>query len=116
MGGGLRQGGFLAAAGLVALKEMIPNLEEDHKKALLLGEELAKIPGIKVNLDDIHINMVFFDMSKTNYDTYKLVDEFYKRGIKINPVEDGLMRFVTNFWVSYEGIHYVVNSMKDILN
>lgn len=116
MGGGLRQGGFLAAAGLVALKEMIPNLEEDHKKALLLGEELKKIPGIKVNLDNIHINMVFFDMSKTNYDTYKLVDEFYKRGIKINPAEDGLMRFVTNFWVSYEDINYVVNSMKDILS
>lgn len=115
MGGGLRQAGFLAAAGLVALKEMKDRLTEDHENALLLGQELSKLPGIKVDLEDIQINMVFFDMSGTGYDDNKLVDEFLKKGIKINPVEDGKMRFVTNYWVKKEDIFYIVNTLREVL-
>ncbi|MFT5871666.1 MAG: threonine aldolase [Clostridium sp.] len=115
MGGGLRQSGILAAAGLVALKEMIPQLKIDHENAILLGEELSKIPGIVVNKEDTHINMVYFDMKKTGFNTDKLVEEFYKIGIKINGEEDGLMRFVTHNWVSEKDIKFVINSMKEIL-
>ncbi len=114
MGGGLRQSGFLAAAGLVALQDMIQRLKEDHENALLLGKELSKIPGIKVDMDDIHLNMVFFDMKDTGYDSDRLVEEFFSRGIKINPAEDGIMRFVTNYWVGVEDIHYVIQTMKDL--
>lgn len=115
MGGGLRQAGFLAAAGLVALKEMKDRLSEDHENAILLGQELSKIPGIKVDSDDIQINMVFFDMSETGYDDNKLVDEFLKKGIKINPSEDGKMRFVTNYWVKKEDISFIVNTLREVL-
>ncbi|MFZ5966749.1 MAG: low-specificity L-threonine aldolase [Bacillota bacterium] len=115
MGGGLRQAGFLAAAGLIALKEMVGRLEDDHAHAKRLGEELSKIPGVKVFLDDIHINMVFFDMKETGYDSNNLVDEFLKRKIKINPAEDGVMRFVTNYWVTEEDVDYVVSTMKMLL-
>lgn len=115
MGGGLRQAGFLAAAGLVALKEMRQRIHEDHENALILGRELSKISGIKVNYDDIHINMVFFEMNETGYDPDKFVKEMDNKGIIINPVEDGLMRFVTNYWVKEEDIYYVVQSIKEIL-
>ncbi|CAB1252038.1 low-specificity L-threonine aldolase [Clostridium sp. WLY-B-L2] len=115
MGGGLRQAGFLAAAGLVALKDMVGRLGEDRENAIFLGEELSKIPGIKVNMKDIQINMVFFDMSETGYDSAKLVEEFYKKGIKINPEEGGKMRFVTNYWVKKQDIPYIVNTFKEIL-
>lgn len=115
MGGGLRQAGFLAAAGLVALKEMTARLHEDHENAQLLGQELSKIPGIKVNMENIQINMVFFDMSETRYDSDKLVKEFNERGIKINPAEGGLVRFVTNYWVSREDIFFIVNTLKELL-
>lgn len=116
MGGGLRQAGFLAAAGLVALKKMRPRLAEDHENALLLGRELAKIPGIKVFSEDIHINMVFFDMSGTGFDPGRLAAEFYQRGIKINPPEDGIMRFVTHYWVGREEVLKVVKLTKEILS
>lgn len=116
MGGGLRQAGFLAAAGLVALKHMTERLREDYENALFMGKELSRIPGIKVNVEDIQINMVFFDMSETGYDSNKLVEEFYKKGIKINPEENGKMRFVTNYWVSKEDIPYVVNTLKEIIS
>lgn len=115
LGGGLRQSGFLAAAGLVALEKMIPRLKEDHHNALLMGEELSKIPGIQVNQGDIHLNMVFFNMSDTGYDSDKLVEALFQKGIKINPAEDGMMRFVTNYWVNREDVLYVVDTMREIL-
>ncbi len=115
MGGGLRQSGFLAAAGLVSLKEMIERLKEDHENAIYLGQELSKIPGINVMLDDIHINMVFFDMQETGFNTERLMKEFEEKDIIINPEEDGLMRFVTNYWVSREDVDYVVKSFKEVL-
>lgn len=115
LGGGLRQSGILAAAGLVALQEMIPQLKIDHINAILLGEELLKIPGIVVNKEDIHINMVYFNMQKTEFSSDRLVKEFYNRGIKINGEEDGLMRFVTHNWISEKDIKFVIDSMKEIL-
>ncbi|PRR78103.1 L-allo-threonine aldolase [Clostridium liquoris] len=116
MGGGLRQAGILAAAGLVALKDMRKYLMEDHQNALYLGEELSKIPGININLDDININMVFFNMNDELYDMNNLAKEFYKKGIKINGPENGELRFVTNYWIKRKDIDYIINTMKEILN
>ncbi|WP_053956085.1 low-specificity L-threonine aldolase [Inediibacterium massiliense] len=116
MGGGLRQVGFLGAAGLIALKEMRERLKEDHENALRLGKELSQIQGIEVLSDDIHINMVYFSMDQTGYDPDQLVEEMNKRGILINPIEDGLMRFVTNYWINEEDVDYIVKSMKEIFS
>lgn len=116
LGGGLRQSGFLAAAGLVALKEMLTPLKTDHENALLLAEELKKIPGIKVNKEDIHINMVFFNIKDTGIDGQYIVDKLYEKGVKINGEEDGLMRFVTHYWITKEDIYYTCNILKDIVN
>ncbi len=112
MGGGLRQSGFLAAAGIVALRDMRKRLDEDHNNAIALASELEKIPGIKLNMDDIHINMVFFDISATGFDGDRLVNELLKRNIKILPPENGLMRLVTNYWVTREDVSYVVKSIR----
>lgn len=115
MGGGLRQAGFLAAAGLVALKDMRENLTNDHENALLLGKELSKIPGIKVRQDDIHINMVFFSIKDTPLKSDFIVSALLEKGIKINGEEGGEMRFVTNYWVKKEDVMYVVKCLKDLL-
>jgi threonine aldolase len=116
MGGGLRQVGVLAAPGILALTKMTSRLEEDHHNALLLGKLLSEIPDVKVNLEDIHINMVFFDMTKLSCTSEKLVSELYKRGIKISPEEDGVMRFVTNYWVTTKQINYVVDCFKEVIS
>ena len=114
MGGGLRQAGFLAAAGLVALKSMVPELEKDHKNAIYFGKELEKIKGIEINLEDIQINMVFFSMKAMGYNTHELVQKLNQKGIKINGEENGEMRFVTNYWISKDDIDHVINTMKDL--
>jgi len=115
MGGGLRQAGFLAAAGLVALNKMVNRLDEDHKNAQYLAKELSNIPGIAVNLDDVHINMVFFRVNCKSYNIENLHKDFYNYGIKINPVEDGELRFVTNYWVNKSHIDFVIKTLKDLI-
>lgn len=115
MGGGMRQAGILAAAGIVALEEMTGRVTEDHGNAMRLADELSKIPGIKVYSEDIHINMVFFEMNIQGLDYDKFVADMYNKGIKINNAENGLMRYVTNYWVTREDIAYVIDTMKEIL-
>jgi len=115
MGGGLRQAGVLAAPGLLALREMRQRVAEDHANALLLGKGLAGIPGIEVNLADIHINMVFCDLTKTGYPLDRLAHELWQRGIKINPPSNGKMRFVTHYWITPANVHHVVNTLREIL-
>lgn len=115
MGGGMRQAGILAAAGLVALEKMRFRVSEDHENALLLATELANIPGIRVNLQNIHINMVFFDMKETGMETEKLAQELYARGIKVNPGDNGVMRLVTHYWVGKKEVVHVAKAIREIL-
>lgn len=115
MGGGLRQAGILAAAGLLALQETRLRLPQDHEHARLLGLELSKIPGIKVYLEDVHINMVFFEIEKPGIDDQWLITGLMNRNIKANPPENGLMRFVTHHWISREDVLLVSQSMAEIL-
>jgi len=115
MGGGLRQAGILGAAGLISLKEMTQRLKEDHQNAILLGEKLSTIPGIEVNFQDIHINMVYFNI-KNNNNVENLSEILYSKGIKINPPENGVVRFVTHYWISKDDIYYVVDTLKEILS
>lgn len=114
MGGGLRQAGFLAAAGIIALEKMSVRVGEDHERAMKLGQALSKIPGVKVFLDDIHINMVFFDMRETGIDPELLRKSFAAKGIKINMPENGIMRFVTHYWVTDEDIDCVIAAFKEL--
>lgn len=113
MGGGLRQSGVIAAAGLIGLKDMRDNLKTDHEKALYLAKELSTIPEVSILNNNLHINMVFFELR--NIDTSKLVAYLLDKGIKICDAEDGLMRFVTHYWITKENIDYVIHSMKEFL-
>ena len=68
LGGGMRQAGILAAAGLIALNEMIERLADDHAHARLLAEGLARLPGVRVDVDKVRTNMA---VSYTHLDVYK---------------------------------------------
>ena len=113
-GGGMRQAGILAAAGIVALNEMRQYLNVDHENAKLLAHELSQIPGIQVDKSKIQINMVFFDKSATGISDDIIVSKMLQKGIKISGCEDGLMRFVTNYYVTKEDIKYIADCMKEI--
>ena len=62
LGGGMRQAGHLAAAGIVALEQMVDRLAEDHENARLLAESLAELPGLRVDLEAVQTNMVYAEV------------------------------------------------------
>lgn len=115
LGGGMRQAGILAAAGLIALEKMSKRLHLDHENARYMAKRLVEIPGIKLNHEDIHINMVFFSIEETGVSSEKLVKDLFEKGVKINGIEGGLMRYVTNNDVTKEDIDYVIDCMKEIV-
>ena len=116
LGGGLRQAGFLAAAGIVALEKMADRLEEDHVHAKLLAQGLSQIKGVAVDLSRVQINMVFANIAETGKSQTEIIQALLARGIKANDGREGdYIRFVTNYWVTKEDIDYVVNMMQEVL-
>lgn len=111
LGGGMRQAGILAAAGLEAL-EMRHRLKEDHENAIYFGDELEKISGFHVNKDSININMVFFTIDREGFNEEDLVHYLHERDILINGQDNGLYRFVTHFYITRERIDQVISSLK----
>ena len=115
LGGGMRQAGILAAAGLISLKEMAGRLHEDHANAQYVGEALSKIPGIAVDLNKIHINLVFFAIEKEGFDHNDFVSDMLQVGIKINGVEGGFYRFVTHNGISEEDLDLTLQAVKRLV-
>ncbi len=115
LGGGMRQAGILAAAGLIALDAMAKRLPVDHDNAKYMAARLAEIRGIRLAPESVEINMVFFDMQETGIDSDLLVKRLLEKGIKINGAENGIMRYVTNNDVTREDIDTVIAYMKEII-
>ncbi|AEX84489.1 threonine aldolase [Marinitoga piezophila KA3] len=110
MGGGLRQAGILAAAGIVALEKMRLRLDEDHENAKYLKSKLEEFDFINI-VEEVHINMVFFKINR-DFENIDFIDYMRKNGIKINPPEEGIWRFVTHYWIKKEDIDKTI----DIIN
>ena len=115
LGGGMRQSGILAAAGLIALEDMTKRLHIDHENAQYLGRELADIPAISIDQSRIHINLVFFSIDIPGFNHDSFVENMLARGIKINGIEAGMYRFVPHNDVSREDLDYVLTVVKEIL-
>jgi threonine aldolase len=114
MGGGMRQAGILAAAGIIALEKMAGRLARDHENARLMQEGLAAIKGISINDDALDINMVFFTY-KGPVQPQTAARELSARGIVINTAgEDGVYRFVTHEQVSAADSAAVVAACAEI--
>ncbi|MCL5744003.1 MAG: beta-eliminating lyase-related protein, partial [Acidobacteria bacterium] len=113
LGGGMRQAGVLAAAGLIALEEHPARLAADHRNAKFLAEALARIPGIRVS--PAPTNIVIFDVSGTRLTAMEISARLKARGVLINPVNAGLMRLVTHYDVDREGCEFALNVLREIV-
>ena len=112
LGGGMRQAGVLAAAGIISLEKMTKRLHIDHDNAMYLAKKLSAIPFISVDMSSVHINIVFFKINDNTIDTAKLDDHLQKNGIKSNAAENGVYRFVTHNDVNREDLDFTVDIMK----
>ena len=97
LGGGMRQTGILAAAGHIALDTMRHRLHEDHTRAKHLAQRLRDTGRFTLNLNDVHINMIFFTVNDPHFDHDGFVTHLAKHGILINP--GPVYRFVTHYWI-----------------
>ena len=115
LGGGMRQAGILAAAGIIALEQMMERLKEDHKNARILGEGLANISGIKVDLETVQTNMVYFDLQESGIDTYQFLPKLAKYNILGLPRPPTKVRLVTHYGISEEDIYATIKAIKEIV-
>ncbi|OGD33862.1 threonine aldolase [Candidatus Atribacteria bacterium RBG_16_35_8] len=115
LGGGMRQAGILAAAGIVALEKMVDRLKEDHKNARILGEGLADIGGIKVDLETIQTNMACFDLNKSGMGTYQFLPKLAEYNILGSPRPPTKVRLVTHYGISENDIYATIKAIKEIV-
>ena len=95
LGGGMRQAGCLAAAGLIAINEMTARLSEDHANARVLAEKLASLPKVELDLEQVHTNIVIFRL-RHGADAAGLVAQLKARGVLAGTVGPHAVRFVTH--------------------
>jgi threonine aldolase len=114
LGGGMRQTGILAAAGLYALEHNIERLAEDHANARLLAEGLAAIQGIRLNLESVETNMVYFDPSETGLPAGELVNRLDERGLLSHASGRASIRFVTHLDVDRGDILQALDIIRDV--
>lgn len=113
LGGGMRQGGLMAAAGVVALRTMVDRLGEDHRRAAQLAEGLRGLPGVMLKADRIETNMVFFDIAGMANDAF--VDILRTRGIRMGLLGEGVIRAVVHYMIDDAAIQATVAAAADIL-
>jgi len=114
LGGGMRQAGVLAAAGLVALEETPQQLPADHENARYLAGELANLPGIGVDPAAVQTNIVVFDITGTGRPPAEISDELKKRGVLINGINARQMRAVTHYDVNREACKRAAAAVAEV--
>ena len=116
LGGGMRQAGVMAAAGIVALEEMIDRLKEDHENAKILAEGLTAL-GMKIDMSTVQTNMVYFTVPEDMIEASELVDKLKESGVLIGPPKgpEKKIRVVTHKDVSKEDILEVIEKVKKVV-
>ncbi len=104
LGGGMRQAGVLAAAGIVALNEMVDRLADDHDNARKLAEGLADIKGISLDPARIKTNIVYFDIKDTGLLSIELAEKLEEQGVRVLPTDFHQLRAIPTYHVSSDDI------------
>ncbi len=100
LGGGMRQAGVLAAAGIVALEKMIGRLKEDNENARLLANSICDLPGLRMDLDTVQTNMVYFDLSGIGVSSQQFAEGFKEYGVVVSTRPPSKIRMVTHRQIS----------------
>lgn len=116
LGGGMRQAGVLAAAGIVALEQMTGRLAEDHCRARRLAEGLARIPGLRLEQAAPPTNMVFAALDDAvPADAGEIARRLLAYGVKVGVVGRRRFRMVTHYWVDDAGVEQAVRAFGQAL-
>ncbi len=116
LGGGTRQAGIIAAAGIVAVSEMIERLADDHANARKLAQGLAKLDGIVLDPEKIETDIVYFELHRDDITPAQLSAGLRENGVLLNPSGGNLLRAVTNLSVSSADIDRALDAFARVLD
>jgi threonine aldolase len=116
LGGGMRQAGILAAAGIEALETMVQRLGEDHRRARLLAEGLSEVPGLKLDLNTPQTNMVFLSLvDNVPFNADEVATQLARKMIRVDVTGSRQFRLVTHYWIDDNGVQRAVDAYKSLL-
>ncbi|MBC7262972.1 MAG: low-specificity L-threonine aldolase [Chloroflexi bacterium] len=115
VGGGMRQVGVLAAAGLVALETMVERLADDHAHARRLAEGLSALPGITLDPDTVRTNIVIFEVHSRKVTATAFVEQLAREGVKMLSIGGAKVRAVTHYGIEGEDIEYTLMAARKVL-
>ncbi len=116
LGGTMHQSGVLAAAGLVALKNMRQRLSQDHETAFYLANSLTQFEDLEIDITSVETNIVHCRFKDENFESESLCDFFKSRNILLKPTtEDGRLSLMTHRWINRQDIDVFVNALSDFL-
>jgi threonine aldolase len=115
LGGGMRQAGVLAAAGLIALEEMPKRLHVDHENAKFLAESLARLPGIKIDPAKVMTNILVCDISRTGMTSGEFARRLAEKNVLCGSVNNELVRFVTHMDVDRAACERAVQAVQEVV-
>jgi threonine aldolase len=117
LGGGMRQAGVLAAAGIVALEEMVDRLAEDHEHAKALAEGLAQLPGVELDKGSPNTNMVYIKLApELGLDAEAVAEALRGEGILVGTTGPRHFRLVCHYWIRDAHLPKIVAGFQKALD
>jgi threonine aldolase len=117
LGGGMRQAGILAAAGIIALEKMVDRLAEDHERARKLADGLRQNDCILLDPGTPATNMIFFDLAPhAKLSARQICDRLKPDGILVTPSGERRFRLVTHYWIDDAAVDKVVDAFSSVLH
>jgi threonine aldolase len=114
-GGGMRQAGIIAAAGIYALDHHIERLKEDHQNAKRLALGLKKLKGVSIDPEQVETNIIIFNIVEPGMTAPQMAEAMKKNGVLIHPISKTQIRLVTHLDVSSEDIEKALKAFKKVL-
>jgi len=117
LGGGMRQVGVIAAAGIISLERMVNRLGDDHIHAKKLAEGLRQVKGVVVDKDSPYTNMVYLNLAdEVTFNSQQLGEKLRKSGVLVDAENARRLRLVTHYWIDDTAVERSISAFGDALN
>jgi threonine aldolase len=115
LGGGMRQAGILAAAGIIAIEKMTKRLKEDHDNALLLAKGLNSLEGVSVDIGRVQTNLIMVDFGGTGLNGMQVAERLKQNGVLINGSSSPVVRFAVHYYITRDDVKRTVEAVDRII-
>ncbi len=115
LGGGMRQTGIIASAGIIGLEHMVERLKEDHRNAYRLAEGINKIPGLNIEIYRVKTNIIYFDLISDRLTPDEFLSKLGEKGIKLLQTDPSRFRMVPHYGISSEDIDVTLLALRQVM-